>query len=97
MAKMATSCYQAWKSLRGNFGYDFDNEADDADRKPRGHEFGWSAAHEACDKGDVTELRRFAKGAGLSVRCAAGNSLLHVAARSGQVEAAVRTLMGRTS
>jgi len=80
--------------LRGNFGFDFDNDADDSDRKPRGHEFGWSAAHEACDKGDVAELRRFCKGAGLSVRCAAGNSLLHVAARSGQVEV-VRFLLSQ--
>ena len=50
-----------------------------------------TGAQAELNSGDVTELRRFSKGAGLSVRCAAGNSLLHVAARSGQVEAAVRT------
>ncbi|CAE7233703.1 unnamed protein product [Symbiodinium natans] len=93
-----------WNSLKGNFGFDFDSETGD-DGKPRGHEFGWSAAHEACSKGrlalnrrfwestydcDVTDLKRFSRGAGLSVRCAAGNSLLHVAARSGHFEALTR-------
>lgn len=52
-----------------------------------GREFGWSVAHQACNRGNLQLVRQLSrKPDALIQKCQAGNSVLHVAARSGQLE-----------
>lgn len=80
-----TGCLTPPKSVRSN-NFFRQNSQDDM-QFVDGREFGWSVAHQACNRGNLQLVRQLSrKGEALLQKCQAGNSVLHVAARSGQLE-----------
>lgn len=80
-----TGCLTTPKSVRSN-NFFRQNSQDDM-QFVDGREFGWSVAHQACNRGNLQLVRQLSrKGEALLQKCQAGNSVLHVAARSGQLE-----------
>eukprot|EP00435_Cladocopium_sp_Y103_P016763 s3035_g4.t1 len=75
------------KSIRSNNFFRQNSQDDIQDQFVDGREFGWSVAHQACNRGNLQLVRQLSrKGEALLQKCQAGNSVLHVAARSGQLE-----------
>lgn len=75
------------KSVKSNNFFRQVSNDDFQDMNLDGRDFGWSVAHQACHQGHLLQVRMLArKGDALLRKCQAGNSVLHVAARSGQLE-----------